>query len=61
MNETDVKEAILREYIRGKLTINQYRVLIGLCNHGDTDGASKGLAKLLRRQKRERACERVTN
>ena len=57
----DIKTRILREYSHGTITLDQYRVLIGLCNHGDESGAEKGLTKLIKRQKRKRACKRVTN
>jgi hypothetical protein len=34
------------------LTTQQYKVLIGLVNSGDINGAIKGLYKILRRNKR---------
>lgn len=33
------------------LTTQQYKVLIGLVNSGDIDGAIKGLNKIIRRNK----------
>lgn len=36
------------------LTVQQYRVLIGLVNSGDINGAIKGLYKILRRNQKEK-------
>lgn len=49
----DFKIALLKSYTNGIITLEQYRVLLGLCNHGDENGAKKGLEKLERRFKRE--------
>lgn len=35
--------------LKKDITVQQYRVLIGLVNSGDIDGAIKGLNKILRK------------
>lgn len=47
-----MKEKILKAYCNGSLTIQEYRVLLGLINSGDETGAIKGYEKLIRRKKR---------
>lgn len=49
-----MKNELLKAYVRNVLTLDQYRVLIGLCNHGDEEGAKKGLAKIQRKIKKEK-------
>lgn len=36
-----------------EITKEQYSVLLGLINHGDINGAIKGLHKILRRNKKQ--------
>lgn len=56
-NDTDlellkVKKTALEIYkYKDKLSEQQYKVLIGLAKSGDTQGAIKGLHKILRRNK----------
>ena len=38
--------------LRGEITIQQFKVLKGLVEHNDVEGAMKGLYKILRRNKK---------
>ncbi len=39
--------------LKGDITVQQYRVLVGLVNSGDINGAIKGLYKILRRNSKK--------
>lgn len=46
-----MRELLLKHYGRGNLTIQQYRVLLGLVNSGNENGARKGLSKIMGRKR----------